>query len=377
MVEVHDFIKKHQIACDARRLDTIDIVYDEGEWKEAQEAVSLMRNLIGNGDPVARYTFWNAAETAKRFLTPDAVGAVSYEAGSLSAYKLVIGILMLGLDKGLNLQCNTPATSISKDGTQNKWTIETTRGTTSCRKIVLATNGYTAHLYPKLQGVIVPLRGFVTVHRPGKSMPREGLDHTYSFIYKEGYEYMIYRPEGTRFAGDIVIGGGLTKCADHGLGEYGNTDDTTLNIETMKYLKGTTKTFFGKNWGDDHPEGRIRASWSGIMGFSGDGYPLVGPVPGEDGLFIAAAFQGHGMVNCFLCAEALTQMLLEADRLEENQKVNAVHGLKDEIDSWFPQAYRINEKRLEAKFHNMLHSPEMAKTGQPDGHRPVRADDTA
>jgi glycine/D-amino acid oxidase-like deaminating enzyme len=83
----------------------------------------------------------------------------------------------------------------------------------NARKVILATNGYTAHLYPKLQGVIVPLRGFVTAQRPGKAMPAAGLSNTYSFIYRDGYEYMIPRPPGTKFAGDIVIGGGLTKVS--------------------------------------------------------------------------------------------------------------------------------------------------------------------
>ncbi len=355
MVAVHDFIKKHQIDCDGRRLRTVDIVYDPGQWHQAHDSVALMRKLMGENDPVAKYTFWDATETAERFLTPGAIGAISYEAGSLSAYKLVIGILRLALRKGLNMQCNTPATSLSRRG--SIWTVDTPRGAVTASKVVLATNGYTAHLYPKLQGVIVPLRGFVTAHRPGQAMPKDGLSHTYSFIYKEGYEYMIPRPQGTKFAGDIVMGGGLTKCADHGLGEYGNSDDTVMNRETLEYLKGTTKEFFGQNWGEDNPEGRVRSAWSGVMGFSGDGYPLIGPIPGEEGLLIAAAFQGHGMVNCFLCADALTQMLLEKS--------------DDDLDSWFPKAYKMDKGRFQAKFRSMLHSPETAKTGQPhdrNGH---------
>lgn len=352
MVDSHDFIRSHQIDCDARRLDTVDIVYDQGQWNEAREAISLMQKVTSSNDPIAKYKFWDAAETASRFLTPDAIGAISYEAGSLSAYKFVIGILKLALTKGLNLQCNTPVTSISMDSLQDRWNVQTPRGTVTAGKIVLATNGYTAHLYPDLQGVIVPLRGFVTAQRPGQSMPRNGLSYTYSFIYKEGYEYMIPRPQGTRFAGDIVIGGGLTKTIDQGLGEYGNTDDTTLDRHTVSYLKSSTGHFFGDNWGNDDAEGRVRVAWSGVMGFSGDGYPLVGPVPGEKGLYIAAAFQGHGMVNSFYCAKALTRMMLHCDQ-----------GL----DSWFPDAYRINAQRMKVKFSHMLHSPETAQAGLPPG----------
>jgi glycine/D-amino acid oxidase-like deaminating enzyme len=225
MVQTHDFIREHKIDCDGRRLDTVDIIYDQGQWDEAQESVALMRHLMGDDDPAAKYAFWDAEETTRRFLTPGAIGSITYEAGSLSAYKLVIGILKLALAKGLNLQCNTPATSITPNqanmskhqrlpgGTQESWSVNTPRGIISARRVILATNGYTAHLYPKLQGVIVPLRGFVTAQWPGKSMPVAGLSNTYSFIYKEGFEYMIPRPKGTKFAGDIVIGGGLTKVS--------------------------------------------------------------------------------------------------------------------------------------------------------------------
>jgi glycine/D-amino acid oxidase-like deaminating enzyme len=172
-------------------------------------------------------------------------------------------------------------------------------------------------------------------------MPQAGLSNTYSFIYKEGYEYMIPRPKGTKFAGDIVIGGGLTKTADEGLNDYGNTDDTELNRDVIQYLDFSTENFFRENWGDDHPEGRIRHAWSGVMGFSGDGFPLIGPMPAEEGLDIAAAFQGHGMVNCFLCAKALAQILTGSDG--------------EELDAWFPRAYRMSEGRLATKFLNKLH----------------------
>ena len=339
MAQSHDFISENQVDCDARRLDTVDVIYDQGQWEEARRSVALMRDLMGKDDPAAKYTFWDPAETAKRFLTPGAIGSISYEAGSLSAYRLVIGIIKLALTKGLNLQCNTPATSITS--TNDSWSCGTPRGVIKAKKVVLATNGYTAHLYPKLQGVIIPLRGFVTAQRPPKGLPEGGLSNTYSFIYKEGYEYMIPRPKGTKFAGDIVIGGGLTKTAEEGLYDYGNTDDTKLNNDVIEYLKSSTETFFGPSWGDDHPDGRIRQSWSGVMGFSGDGFPLVGPMPAEEGLYIAAAFQGHGMVNCFLCAKALTQIITD--------------GADEKLDSWFPRAYRMSESRFGAKFVDKLH----------------------
>lgn len=339
MIAVHEFIKEKNIDCDGVRCDTVDIFYDQAQLDIAKQAVPAMKKAMGADSPATKYTFHDAESAASILLTPHSFGALQYEAGSLSAYKLTIGILKLALENGLNLQTNTPVRSIEKDIEENatSWTVHTDRGSIVAKNLILATNGYTAHLYPPLQGMVVPFRGIITAHRPGQKMPQHGLPTTYSFIYEKGYEYMIARPAGSINEGDIIMGGGLTKGqGPDGLFEYGNTDDTTLDADIVSYLKDTTPTFFGENWGEDHPEGRIRHTWSGIMGYSADGYPLVGPVPGEEGLFLDVSFQGHGMVLCFLCAKAATQMILGADGKE--------------LDRWFPKCFRVSEERIKKRF---------------------------
>jgi glycine/D-amino acid oxidase-like deaminating enzyme len=165
--------------------------------------------------------------------------------------------------------------------TDGTWKVETPRGAIKAKKVVLATNGYTGFLCEKFRKIIVPLRGQITAHRPGGNMPAGGLPTTYSFIYKNGYEYMIPRPQGSKFAGDIIMGGGLVKAKDEGIGEFGTMDDTTINKEISAYLTATTPRYFGENWGEDDKEGRIRKEWTGIMGYSSDGFPFIGEVPGE------------------------------------------------------------------------------------------------
>jgi glycine/D-amino acid oxidase-like deaminating enzyme len=293
-------------------------------------------------DTVARYKFWNTEEARDRFLVKgeECVGAISYEAGSLSAYKFVIGVLKMALKNGLELFTNTPATGIenTKDGL---WSVQTSRGVIKAKRVVLATNGYTGFLCRKFQGKIVPLRGQITAHRPGKNQPVNGLPTTYSFIYKNGYEYMIPRPQGSKYEGDIIIGGGLVMAKDEGVEEFGTTDDTTLNADIGKYLTETTPRYFGSDWGNDHEDGRIRKQWTGIMGYSPDGFPFVGEVPGEKNLWMAGSFQGHGMVLCFMCARALVAMM---------------GGDEGKLENWFPEAFKVSEGRLEKKFIGRLHT---------------------
>ncbi|KAJ9650742.1 hypothetical protein H2198_009967 [Neophaeococcomyces mojaviensis] len=382
MVAVHDFIKQQGMDCDAKQCDTVDIFYDQGHLDEAKIAVAKMEKLIGPSHPCSHHTFYTPEETRKNFFCEDSLGSIKYDAGSLSAYKLTVGILKLALEKGLNLQTTTPATSITKQASEHgksTWTVSTPRGEIRTPTLVLATNGYTAHLYPKLQDVIVPFRGVVTAQRPGSSVAHQGdLPTTYSFVYKEGYEYMITRPaidlpstttpatNGTSTftttanlspnTYDIVIGGGLTKTANQGSGEFHTIDDTSSSIPSsiIDYLNTTPADFFGAaNWGTDHALGRIKHVWSGIMGYSADGHPLVGPMPGEEGLWIDASFQGHGMVLCWLCAKAFVEMLLGRDGTE--------------LKTWFPDCFRVTEERLGKRFSGRLVGREIGEAQTVNG----------
>ena len=342
MRAVHACARKEGIECDSWQGDTVDIFYDQRQLEKAKRSIAEIKRVLGPGDPAARYTFYDADQTEKQFYAQHSLGAVQYEAGSIHPYRFVTGLLALALKKGLNLQTETPVLEIIKPYASSEIHVKTSRGTITAKKLFLATNGYTAQLYPALQGVIVPLRGHMTAQRPGLGLPKDGLPGTYSFIYDDGYEYMIPRPPGSKVAGDIMIGGGSTKAPDEGIHEFGETDDTTTRSVIRQYVENCTKEYFGSNWGEDDPNGRIRNAWTGIMGYSADGFPLIGQIPGFNDLYIAASFQGSGMVLCFKSAEALVKIFYGED--------------KPELDDWFPKAFRISEERTKRTFRGRLHT---------------------
>ncbi|KAI0448506.1 FAD dependent oxidoreductase [Xylaria acuta] len=342
---VHAFAKEHGIDCESNPCSTADVVYDAKQWEMAHKAVKAMQDAMP-GDDASAYDFHSPEEVREKFYCgqggDDGVyGGLSYEAGSLNAYKFTIGVLKLGLEKGLNLQTNTPVTSVRRSS-EGRYQVETPRGTINARRVVMATNGYTARLLKRFQGVIVPLRGHVTAQRPGLNMPKNGLPGTYSFFYERGYDYMIPRPKARKFEGDIIIGGRLSSAASKGLNEYGTTDDSSEDEDTMRDLRNTLPRYFGDNWGDDQPEGRVRNQWTGIMGYGPDGLPFVGEMPGEKNLWISASFQGHGMVLCWMSARALVEMMEGRDG--------------DELRRWFPDVYRISEPRFDLTFKGRMHA---------------------
>jgi glycine/D-amino acid oxidase-like deaminating enzyme len=360
ILAVHAFAREHAIPCDLNACNTIDVIYDAEQWDQAHEAVAAMRAAMPEEDPAAEYEFYDAAEVRERFYVHDGeyagreervYGGVGYFAGSLSAYAFGVGVLKLCLEKGLNLQTHTAAVGLERGGEGGVWTVRTERGEIAARRVVLATNGYTAALVKEFQGLCVPMRGQITAQRPGMAVPVGGcLPTTYSFIYEKGYEYMIPRPAGSRFAGDIIMGGGLVRAPEDGLYEFGTTDDATLNEGISEYLKETTPRYFGSDWGEDHRDGRIRKEWTGIMGFSPDGFPFVGEMPSQKDLWVSCAFQGHGMVLCWKSASALVEMMEGKDGQEPV--------------AWFPSVFRVSEDRLAKTFEGRLHASAMPSTAE-------------
>jgi len=268
----------------------------------------LIQKSLDPKEGTADYYVYNREETASRFLTPGAIGAFEFQAGSISAYKFTIGLLKICLSKGLHLHTMTAVNSVKaahsspREGT--RYELQTSEGSISADTVIFATNGYTAHLLPQMQGKIVPLRGQVTAQKPGpklRELRPHSLDSTYSFIYSTGYEYMIPRPflrsVPASDAGDIIIGGGIARLPNEGLSEFGNTDDTELNLQNSAYLRETLKTYFAENWGEDDLKERVKKEWTGVMGITGDGVPYVGEVPGMKGCWISAGFNGHGMFS--------------------------------------------------------------------------------
>jgi tRNA-guanine family transglycosylase len=53
----------------------------------------------------------------------------------------------------------------------------------------------------------------------------------------------------------------------------------------------------------------ITHRWAGIFGLTQDLLPLVGPVPGHEGVWVAAGYSGHGNVFGLLCGELVASAI--------------------------------------------------------------------
>lgn len=204
-------IKELGIKCDLREVESVDIWTDQERFADVLELLNKRQDVFDDKmkeSVLKKYKIWTRDEARKELLVPEAVGAVSFPAYAFSPYKLVCGLLEILLKKGINLQTNTPVVEVyrmnSGQGTA-KWIVHTLeRGQVLADKVILATNAYTAALYPPLAHFIIPTRSQIAAVRPGSNIVgNAALKRTCGM---SAGDYMQSRAEGSSGAGDIIIG---------------------------------------------------------------------------------------------------------------------------------------------------------------------------
>jgi D-amino-acid dehydrogenase len=168
------------------------------------------------------------------------------------------------------------------------WALETTSGPVAAQRLVVAAGLPTAPLLRRL-GVRVPLmgaRGYsVTVAGRG-TPPRHALYLAEAKLGLSPFD------DGVRVAGVFELGASNDDISP--------TVGDRLLAAARPYLAG---------WQPD-PDGPVEA-WAGLRPATPDGLPLIGALPGLDGIYLAT---GHGMLGVTLApatADLLAPLVLE------------------------------------------------------------------
>jgi glycine/D-amino acid oxidase-like deaminating enzyme len=210
-----------------------------------------------------------------------------------------------------NLQTNTPVTKLER--AKESWVLHTPRGKVIAKHVLLTTNAYTSHLLPSMKNLIYPVRGQVSaVEVPKDSIP---LPHTHVWFVDETDSdvYLIQRD-----VSETIILGGLRSSVPGG--QECMSHDNVTNSKISDLLHGACSSALKLRPRALPEKKELPASmdWTGIMGFSGDGYPWVGAVPealgGGEGLWVAAGYSGHGMPVAARAAIAAAQQILHQEK---------------------------------------------------------------
>ncbi|KAF9695241.1 hypothetical protein EKO04_007212 [Ascochyta lentis] len=317
---IRDLVKREGIDCDFEETKVADVCfYNAGRDKIKADLAKVAKAGISTAQEI-EYSEGSEAERVSG--VRGAVSCLTYSAARLWPYRLVTHLLEKAVSLGVKLQTHTPVTNISAahtDAQDHRWLVHTPRGSIRTTTIVYATNGYTSALVPEMKGKIVPVKGMVA-QLAGANVPK--LTHSYMMRFSEyEYDYMIPRPDGS------IILGGAKRDFYKNLDEWFDVVDDSKVIEVARrYFDGYMQRHF-HGW-EDSGVGTEEV-WTGIMGYSNDGFPYVGPACGRPGQYMCAGFSGHGMPQIFFSAKAVAAMIMT--------------GNAEEVD--LPAPYRISESR--------------------------------
>ncbi len=158
-------------------------------------------------------------------------------------------------------------------------------------QVVIATDGSGRGLLPELDEALWPARGQVLATAP---LPDRLFECPH--YARHGFDYWQQLRDGR-----VVLGG---------FRDFSILTEMTDDETTTEPIQTALDAFLVELLGE-MPE--VRHRWAGIFGLTQDLLPLVGPVPGHDGVWVAAGYSGHGNVLGLLCGELVADAMLGRD----------------------------------------------------------------
>jgi gamma-glutamylputrescine oxidase len=202
--------------------------------------------------------------------------------GELDPARFVRGLAARAVADGARLHEGTRVAALDA-GTMGDVRAETSGGTVRAQVAVLATNARAAELLPFFHHKVDPVRGQMLATAPAPPT----FDRP---VYADhGFDYWRQLPDGR-----VVLGG------------WRNLDPAS-EVGTADVLHGGIQQRMEEFLHRFAPLRGVPVThrWSGTMGFSKDGLPLVGPVPGAAGALAGVGFTGHGFGFAMLAGQAL------------------------------------------------------------------------
>ncbi|KAJ5467895.1 FAD dependent oxidoreductase [Penicillium sp. IBT 31633x] len=338
LIEEYDAVELSEV----QRLQKLRVFLTQGKYDAFKKSIALLET--DHPSKKGLYRILDAESVVKEYGVHGTYGGALLSAGTVWPYRLVTKVfatLLARYPGRITIETHTPVESVAHSSTPTSptardypYTLYTSRGSLRARTVVHCTNGYSGHLLPQLRGRIHPFKGTMTVQNPQNAVPNEGKAVSWGFHYPPTYDpktkqvgHGLYYLAQSAKTGYFYFGGENARL------EYSiSGDDSFVAESSVTHLEKVLPGFFGKN---DNSNWRLISSWSGVMGYSSDGLPIVGRLPSTltgregDGEWIAAAFNGYGMANSLMSGEALAAMVLGED-----------------VSDWLPIAYGLGEKRL-------------------------------
>ncbi|MCR4318187.1 MAG: FAD-binding oxidoreductase [Planctomycetes bacterium] len=299
-------------SCGYQRKGNVYLATSRDEYLELRESFSVLQRLGVKG-----VRFIESGELSA-LLGPGARrgmfegGLIAGEDATIHPMKYVARLVQLCLAAGVRIYQHADVTEIRETeggvelvvqgvGGREQGSDESDRSKIKNQKskitaelAVVCVNAYASQIFPALEGVVIPSRGqMLATSSVNVAIPR-GLAHCANFLYEYWH---------ARESGELVLGGFRWTSESAELGTY---DDTVLNTEIARGLRSYAHELY-----PELPEDSVEHEWTGIMGITSDGLPMVGPLPGKFRIWLNLGFSCHGLSTATKTSQLLTNYLLE------------------------------------------------------------------
>ena len=253
------------------------------EFSELKKSADLMKKLKIN------------VEVLENKDILDRLGAEGFEGGikyiedaTINPTRLLDKLKNLSEDENHQIYEDAEVLSIENCGEEKL--IKTNRLEIKSSIVILATNGYSPLLNDYFKGKIEPTRGQILATEP---VPR--------FMESSCYANFVLDYFRQIPTGEVIIGGfrQLQKDAEKGYED-----------ETSEVIQKALEEFLHKHIPAVR-DAKITHRWTGIMGFSQDGQPLIGSLPTDSSIYFLGGFTAHGLGLSFKSAKVLVDSLME------------------------------------------------------------------
>ncbi|MEO9874938.1 MAG: FAD-binding oxidoreductase [Anderseniella sp.] len=280
--ELFSFIKNYQIDCQARQNGWLRVCHNRRALIAARKGVEEW-NIHGAGMTVVEGNDLHKLAGSKAY----GAGVVTPGGGAVQPMSLARGIAAAAAQRGVSIYGRSAVIDLEKDG--STWVAKTAHGSVRSDWVVVATNGYTGDLIPKLSSTILPLTPIQMATDP---LPGDVIDsilpqgHTISdsrrvimYARKEPDSRMVY--------------GGFGKLER--TGEIGGFDWLQMDAERVfPQLKGANWTY----------------KWGGRVALTDDHLPhLHEPKPG---ILIGLGYNGRGVAMSNVMGRVMAERILGA-----------------------------------------------------------------
>ncbi|MCC6716791.1 MAG: FAD-binding oxidoreductase [Acetobacteraceae bacterium] len=281
-----DIIRRHQIQCDASQTGTI-----RAAWMQPNVAEIRTAHAQGarRGMPVELLDAvqMRAVTGTDRYLC----ALLDKRGGHVNPLGYARGLAQAAIQAGAAVHGATPARTIRRNG--NRWHVQTPTGTVHAEHLVLATNGYTDDLWPKLRQTVVPVFSAVVASESLPGALAAAILPTRAALYELGKVTTYYRLDHQN---RILMGGRSRQSPVTGPEDL---------LFLRRYAERLWPAIKGIGW---------THGWNGQLAVTMDSYPHIHePAPG---VTVCLGYNGRGVAMASAMGPQLARRVLGGQQAE-------------------------------------------------------------